>query len=141
MPNLNNRCLCLERVETVKSIFFQGQIKRREAADPNRSPAQRARFGSEEQQNERAMSWNILTKKIRIAALFCSFAAVKASARPSGRRRECAVQAFSPKAKTLAEGRLCRPRALKSRRAETAFGGRSPKRKDILSDVLSFWSR
>ena len=30
------------------------------------------------------------------------------------------------------------PRALKSRRAETAFGGRSPKQKDILSDVLLF---
>ena len=58
--------------------------------------------------------------------------------RPSGRRRLCAVQAFSPQVKTLAQGRLCRPRALKSRRAETAFGGRSPKRKDILSDVLCF---
>ena len=39
----------------------------------------------------------------------------------------------------MAQGRLCRPRALKSRRAETAFGGRSPKQKDILSDVLLFW--
>ena len=28
---------------------------------------------------------------------------------PSGPRRECAVQAFLPQAKTLAEGRLCRP--------------------------------
>ena len=28
---------------------------------------------------------------------------------PSGPRRECAVQAFLPQAKTMAEGRLCRP--------------------------------
>ena len=28
---------------------------------------------------------------------------------PSGPRRECAVQAFSPQVKTLAQGRLCRP--------------------------------
>ena len=33
--------------------------------------------------------------------------------RPSGRRRFCAVQAFSSLAKTLAQGRLCRPRASK----------------------------
>ena len=31
------------------------------------------------------------------------------SHRPSGRRRECAVQAFSPQVKTLAQGRLRRP--------------------------------
>ena len=28
---------------------------------------------------------------------------------PSGPRRECAAQAFSPQVKTLAQGRLCRP--------------------------------
>ena len=65
----------------------------------------------------------------------------KAPNRPSGRRRGCAVQAFSPQVKPLAEGRLCHPEHFNHRRAETAFGGRSPKRKDILSDVLSFWWR
>ena len=53
-------------------------------------------------------------------------------------RRECAVQAFSPQVKTLAEGRLCRPRAFKYRRVEPPFGRRNPKQKDILSDVLCF---
>ncbi|WP_204834927.1 hypothetical protein, partial [Oscillibacter valericigenes] len=48
---------------------------------------------------------------------------------PSGPRRECAAQAFSPQGKTLAQGRLCRPRAFKYRRVEAAFGGWNPKRK------------
>ena len=60
---------------------------------------------------------------------------------PSGPRRECAVQAFSPQVKTLAEGRLCRPRAFKYRRVEPPFGRRNPKQKDILTDVLLFWRR
>ena len=41
--------------------------------------------------------------------------------------------------KNLGAGMALPSRALKYRRAEAAFGGRSPKRKDILSDVLSFW--
>ena len=32
----------------LKSIFFKGSQYRRAAADPNRNPAQRLRFGSEE---------------------------------------------------------------------------------------------
>ena len=59
---------------------------------------------------------------------------------PSGPRRFCGVQAFCRR-QNLAEGWLCHPEHLNHRRAETAFGGRSPKRKDILSDVLSFWWR
>ena len=34
--------------------------------------------------------------------------------RPISRRRPCAIQAFSPQVKTLAQGRLCRPRAFQS---------------------------
>ena len=59
---------------------------------------------------------------------------------PSGPRRFCGVRGFAA-GKTSAEGWLCHPEHLNHRRAETAFGGRSPKRKDILSDVLSFWWR
>ena len=50
----------------VVSFFVEGAVKidifetgqnRREAAAPSRNPAQRLRFGSEEQHNERAMSF------------------------------------------------------------------------------------
>ena len=40
----------------LKSSFFKGSQNLREVATPNRKPAKRVRFGSEEQQNERAMS-------------------------------------------------------------------------------------
>ena len=59
--------------------------------------------------------------------------------RPSGRRRFCGVQAFSPKAKTLAEAEFISAEHLNHRRVERANGPRNPKQKDILSDVLSFW--
>ena len=55
-----------------------------------------------------------------------------------GRAAFAAYERFAG-GKTSAEGWLCHPEHLNHRRAETAFGGRSPKRKDILSDVLSFW--
>ena len=57
-----------------------------------------------------------------------------------GRAAFAAYERFAG-GKTSAEGWLCHPEHLNHRRAETAFGGRSPKRKDILSDVLSFWWR
>ena len=41
----------------------------------------------------------------------------------------------------IAQGRLCRPRAFKYRRVKPPSGRRNPKRKDILTDVLSFWWR
>ena len=55
-----------------------------------------------------------------------------------GRAAFAAYERFAV-GKTSAEGWLCHPEHFNHRRAETAFGGRSPKRKDILSDVLSFW--
>ena len=57
-----------------------------------------------------------------------------------GRAAFAAYERFAG-GKTSAEGWLCHPEHFNHRRAETAFGGRSPKRKDILSDVLSFWWR
>ena len=41
--------------------------------------------------------------------------------------------------KTSAQAEFTSAEHLKYRRAEAAFGGRSPKRKDIRKDVLSFW--
>ena len=46
---------------------------------------------------------------------------------PSGRRRGCAVRAFCPR-QNLGAGAALPPRALKSRRAERAFGPQSPQR-------------
>ena len=61
--------------------------------------------------------------------------------RPSGRRRECAVNSEPPSAAENCAGQIHFARALKYRRVEPPFGRRNPKRKDILSDVLSFWWR
>ena len=58
--------------------------------------------------------------------------------RPSGRRRECAANSEPPRRRIIAQGRLCRPRAFKYRRVKPPSGRRNPKRKDILTDVLSF---
>ena len=44
-----------------------------------------------------------------VKSIFWIDESVAGSNGPSGRRRECAVQAFSPQVKTLAQGRLCRP--------------------------------
>ena len=43
-----------------------------------------------------------------VKSIFWIDESVAGSNGPSGRRRECAVQAFSPQVKTLAQGRLCR---------------------------------
>ena len=48
--------------------------------------------------------------------------------RPSGRRRGCAVRAFCRR-QNLGAGAALPPRALKSRRAERAFGPRSPQKR------------
>ena len=44
-----------------------------------------------------------------VKSIFWIDESVAGSNGPSGRRHECAVQAFSPQVKTLAQGRLCRP--------------------------------
>ena len=44
-----------------------------------------------------------------VKSIFWIDESVAGSNGPSGRRRECAVQAFSPQVKTLAQGWLCRP--------------------------------
>ena len=41
--------------------------------------------------------------------------------------------------KTSAQGEFTSPKHFYHRRVEPPFGRRNPKRKDILSDVLSFW--
>ena len=51
---------------------------------------------------------------------------------PSGRRRGCAVRAFCPR-QNLGAGAALPPRALKSRRAERAFGPRSPQKRTRLT--------
>ena len=48
-----------------------------------------------------------------------------------GRRRVCAVQAFPPKAKILAQGWRCHPEHFNHRRVEPPFGRRNPKEKYI----------
>ena len=59
---------------------------------------------------------------------------------PSGRRRFCGVQAFSPKAKTLAEAEFISAEHLNHRRVERANGPRNPKRKTRhMSYVVSFF--
>ena len=59
--------------------------------------------------------------------------------RPSGRRRPCAVQAFSPQVKTLAQGRLCRPRAFQSPKGGGRLWRPKPKKKDICFQQMSFF--
>ena len=58
--------------------------------------------------------------------------------RPSGRRRFCGVQAFSPKAKTLAEAEFISAEHLNHRRVERANGPRNQKRKTRHMSCLSF---
>ncbi len=50
--------------------------------------------------------------------------------RPSGRRRECAVQAFSPQAKTLAQGEFISPEHFKSK-GGGRLGRPKPQKKDM----------
>ena len=79
-----------------------------------------------------AKHYNLDISNFRFAILkYCSTALL-------GRAAFAAYERFAV-GKTSAEGWLCHPEHFNHRRAETAFGGRSPKRKDILSDVLSFW--
>ena len=60
--------------------------------------------------------------------------------RPSGGWRLCAVQAFSPQAKILAQAESISAEHLNHRRVEPPFGRRNPKEKDIcFADVLFFW--
>lgn len=54
-------------------------------------------------------------------------------------RRICAVQAFSPEAKTLAEGQFTCPEHFNYRRVEPPSGRRNPKRKTRHMSCLSFW--
>ena len=54
-------------------------------------------------------------------------------------RRFCAVQAFSPRAKTLAQGEFISPEHF-NQTGEGGFSRRNPKQKDIQEDVLLFWS-
>ena len=57
---------------------------------------------------------------------------------PSGRRRFCAVQAFSPQAKTLAQGEFISPEHFKSK-GGAALRAVKPKKKDICNaDVFLF---
>ena len=57
--------------------------------------------------------------------------------RPSGRRRGCAVRAFCRR-QNLGAGAALPPRALKSRRAERAFGPRSPQKRTRLTSCPFF---
>ena len=54
-------------------------------------------------------------------------------------RRFCAVQVFSPRAKTLAQGEFTSPEHFNHRRAEPTFGRRSQKKKDICFQQMSFF--
>ena len=54
-PEQSEPCSGVEETAKIDISPVMGQ-NRRVAADPNRSPAKRVRFGSEEQQNERVMS-------------------------------------------------------------------------------------
>ena len=59
---------------------------------------------------------------------------------PSGGWRLCAVQAFSPQAKILAQAEFISAEHLNHRRVEPPFGRRNPKEKDTcFADVLFFW--
>ena len=60
--------------------------------------------------------------------------------RPSGRRRGCAVRAFCPR-QNLGAGAALPPRALKSRRAERAFGPRSPQKRTRLTSCSFLWKK
>ena len=60
--------------------------------------------------------------------------------RPSGRRRGCAVRAFCPR-QNLGAGAALPPRALKSRRAERAFGPRSPQKRTRLTSCPFLWKK
>ena len=51
------------------------------------------------------------------------------------RRRFCAVQVFSPKAKTLAQGEFTSPEHLKSPEGGAGFWPAEPKQKDTLFSV------
>ena len=54
---------------------------------------------------------------------------------PAGRRRFCAVQAFSPLAKTLAQGEFSSPEHLKSPEGGAGLWPAEPKQKDTLKSV------
>ena len=120
-------------------ILAEGRICRPEHFDPEGRSGPLAR---ETQKERRAISasfflakhYNLDISNFRFAILkYCPTALL-------GRAAFAAYERFAG-GKTSAEGWLCHPEHLNHRRAETAFGGRSPKRKDILSDVLSFWWR
>ena len=55
-PEQSEPCSVVEETAKIDISPVMGQNSR-VAADPNRSPAKRVRFGSEEQQNERVMSF------------------------------------------------------------------------------------
>ena len=120
-------------------ILAEGRLCRPEHFDPEGRSGPSAR---EAQKERRAISvsfflakhYNLDISNFRFAILrSCPTALL-------GRAAFAAYERFAG-GKTSAEGWLCHPEHLNHRRAETAFGGRSPKRKDILSDVLSFWWR
>ena len=59
---------------------------------------------------------------------------------PSGPRRGCAVRAFCHR-QNLGAGAALPPRALKSRRAERAFGPRSPQKRTRLTSCPFLWKK